>query len=309
MKYLQVFILAASLLLFQQCQSPSENKAEAKENLFPKELVEFTAYKQNPVFAATDTNTWDRHIRERGFILKEDSLYHMWYTGYADHKGDRHLGYATSKDGLSWERYPGNPLDTSHWIEDVFVMKKDSLYYMFAEGRDDVAHLFTSTNKINWNKIGDLQIFKTGGNPIDKGAYGTPAAWFENGTWYLFYERGDLGIWLATSTDLKTWKNVQDEPVIALGPDAYDKYAVAMNQVIKYKGLYYGYYHASAWENWKAWSTNIAVSKDLVHWQKYSGNPIIEHNTSSGIVVPHGNAYRLYTMHPDVKLFLPAGEK
>ncbi|MEJ0104544.1 MAG: hypothetical protein WDO19_19155 [Bacteroidota bacterium] len=82
-----------------------------------------------------------------------------------------------------------------------------------------------------------------------------------------FMNGGDLGIWLATSKDLKVWTNVQDDPVIAMGPEQYDKYAVAMNQVIKYNGLYYGYYHASAYADWKEWSTNVAVSKDLIHWK------------------------------------------
>lgn len=299
------FILAAFVML-QFCNSPEKDPGQQNDQHFPKELTVFKPWEGNPVFAATDSSTWDRHIRERGFILKEQDGYHMWYTGYAADDKDRHLGYATSADGIRWNRYEQNPLDSIHWIEDMFVVKKDSMYYMFAEGRDDVAHLFTSPDKIRWARIGDIQILKTDGNPIDKGPYGTPTAWFENDIWYLFYERGDLGIWLATSKDMKRWQNVQDEPVIALGPAAYDQYAVAMNQVIKYNGLYYGYYHASAWEDWREWSTNIAVSKDLIHWEKFSGNPIISDNTSSGIVVPEGKGYHLYTMHPEVKLFLPA---
>ena len=37
----------------------------------------------NPVFAGTGRDTWDRKIRERGYILiGEDGTYHLWYTGY-----------------------------------------------------------------------------------------------------------------------------------------------------------------------------------------------------------------------------------
>ncbi len=53
---------------------------------------------------------------------------------------------------------------------------------------------------------------KSDGNPISKGSYGTPSIWYENGLWYLFYEREDLGIWLATSPDLRygptNWMNL-----------------------------------------------------------------------------------------------------
>ena len=133
----------------------------------------------------------------------------------------------------------------------------------------------------------------------------TPTIWKENNKWYLFYERDDLGIWLATSTDCKKWTNLQDEPVLKMGPDNYDQFAVAMNQVIKYKGLYYGYYHASAFKDWHEWSTNVAVSADLVQWKKYSKNPIVGNNRSSGIMVNDGNRYRLYTMHPEVNVYFP----
>jgi len=109
---------------------------------------------------------------------------------------------------------------------------------------------------------------------------------------------------LATSKDHTIWTNVQDDPVIKMGPELYDLFAVAMNQVIKYKGIYYGYYHASAFKDWHEWSTNIAVSKDLIHWQKYSNNPILGNNQSSGILVSDGKQFRLYTMHRRINLFL-----
>src|SRR5436853_4693641 len=140
---------------------------------------------------------------------------------------------------------------------------------MVAEGKDDLAHLLSSRDGLEWTRHGLLDIRKTTGDKIAPGPYGTPTLLKDKGLWHLFYERNDLGIWLATSKDLKVWKNVQDDPVIALGPAAYDLYAVAMNQIIKYKGLYYGYYHASAFKDWREWSTDVAVSKDLIHWKKY----------------------------------------
>ena len=44
-------------------------------------------------------------------------------------------------------------------------------------------------------------------------------------------------------------------------------------------------------------------SKDLVHWQKFAGNPIIAGNRSSGIVVREDDGLRLYTMHEQVDAF------
>jgi hypothetical protein len=41
-----------------------------------------------------------------------------------------------------------------------------------------------------------------------------------------------------------------------------------------------------------------------VYWKKYSGNPIIRSNDSSGIFVDDGHGLRLYTMHPEIKLWV-----
>lgn len=298
-----IYLLIA--FLFLECGTNNRKQATP---LFPDELVHFIPYSKNPVFSGTDTTTWDRHIRERGYILKEDIIYHMWYTGYEEKNAEKHLGYATSNDGYNWTRYAGNPIYASAWVEDMSVVKYNGLYYMFAEGRGDTAHLLTSADRIHWAEQGNLDIRQKNGSPISPGPFGTPAIFIENGTWYLFYERADLGIWLATSKDLKVWTNVQDDPVIAPGPEAFDKYAVAMNQVIKHNGLYYGYYHASAFADWREWSTNVAVSEDLVHWKKYPGNPIVGENTSSGIMVNDGKRYRLYTMHEKVQVHFPVGD-
>lgn len=221
------------------------------------------------------------------------------------------LGYATSKDGIDWVRHPNNPLYKEHWVEDMMVVKDDGKYYMFAEGKDDLAHLLVSDDGLVWKRIGLLDIRMKDGDPISADPRGTPTAWKEeDGTWYLMYERYDLGIWLATSKDMKVWTNVQDDPVIKPGPGEYDKDLIALNQVIKYKGLFYAYYHGCAKDGPKArlWSTAVARSKDLIHWEKYQGNPLqpVEENKSSGIVVQDGDKFRLYTMHPEVYLHVPA---
>src|SRR5262245_48762805 len=204
-----------------------------REKDAPWSLVAWKAGAANPVFAGTGGPTWDRKIRERGYILVgDDGTYHLWYTGYdRDRPASMLLGHATSKDGTHWERDPHNPIFSESWVEDMCVVKNDGVYQMFAEGKNDIAHRLTSSDGIHWTDHGSLKIHKTDGSPIGPGPYGTPTAWFENGVWYLFYERGDLGIWLATSRDLKTWTNVRDDPVIAMGPEPYDASAVALNQI------------------------------------------------------------------------------
>ena len=298
-------LLCTVFILLIAC---NRKQTDEQTTEFPAELVSFEPHPNNPLFEGTgDSTTWDEKIRERGYILKEDNTYYLWYTGYTRATGDsiKYLGLATSNDGIAWTRSGKNPIHSSLWIEDMCVLKSDSIYYMFAESRGDTAHLLTSSDRVNWEDNGALNIRLKNGQPIGKGPYGTPAVWKENGTWYLFYERNDAAVWLATSTDLKVWTNVQDEPVLKTGPEKYDQFAVAFNQIIKYNGLYYAYYHASAFKDWREWTMNVAVSKDLVHWKKYGKNPILGFNKSSGIVVNDGEKFRLYTMHPEVNVYFP----
>lgn len=300
------FISFLTILYYSVLLSCNSDKKGSSE--FPSSMVHFAQAQNNPVFSGTGSNTWDSLIRERGYILKEDSLYSLWYTGYRNEDSVKFLGYATSTDGIKWTRFPGNPIYDSAWVEDMSVIKVDGLYYMFAEGRNDIAHLLTSSDKIHWQERGNLDIRLKSGKPIPSGAYGTPTVWRENNIWYLFYERDDTGVWLASSKDTKVWTNIQDEPVLEKGPETYDAFAVAMNQIVKFEGRYYGYYHATAFKDWHEWSTNVAVSDDLIHWKKYSNNPIVGNNRSSGILVNDGTGFRLYTMHPDVRLYFPENE-
>jgi sucrose-6-phosphate hydrolase SacC (GH32 family) len=302
--------LAAGLLLLVATRPGGAEQRQGAPKQSTWTLVSWVPLDGNPVFAGTGRDTWDRKIRERGYILVEgDGTYHLWYTGYASDKPTTmSLGHATSNDGIHWVRDPANPVFQESWVEDVCVVKQDGTYFLFAEGKDDIAHLLTSRDKVHWTDHGSLDIRKVDGTPISPGPYGTPTAWFEDGTSYLYYERGDRGVWLATSKDRKVWTNVKEDPVIALGPEAYDRTAVALNQIVKRDGWYYAFYHANSERPWKDWTTCVARSRDRVLWEKYPGNPIIRNNCSSAILVrtPEGKE-RLYTMHPDVKVFVPRG--
>lgn len=277
---------------------------------FPDELVRFEPATKNALFAGTGQDTWDEKIRERSYILREGNTWHLWYNGYNARRTPTHfLGYATSPDGWQWQRSRAEAIYDQGWIEDVCVVQHAGDYYLFSEGRDDLAHWLKSTDGQHWTEQGKLDIRQVDGNPIASGPCGTPTVWVEAGTWHLFYERNDAAVWLARSKDLKTWTHVQDEPVLKCGPEAYDRYAVAFDQVIKYQGRYYAYYHASGHVKWKEWSTNLAVSTDLVHWKKYPGNPVLpvdltDPQRSSAFLVPDGKRFRLYTTHPDVKVFV-----
>jgi hypothetical protein len=291
---------------------PEQVPALASRLKFPAELVRFVPYKNNPVFGPVK-GAWDARIRERGWILREDGAWKLWYSGYDGSKeGIRRLGYASSPDGISWTRHPGNPLLPELWVEDMMVVKDGGKYYMFAEGLNDRAHWLASDDGLKWTPLGKLDVRHKNGKPIADGPYGTPTVWRDGDRWLLYYEREDRGIWLAASTDMKVWTHVQEDPVMTPGPADHDRDLIALNQIIRHNGRYFAYYHGSARSGpcKGLWSTCVATSTDLVHWEKYAGNPLVpaRENKSSGIVVHDGRQYRLYTMHPEVHLHLPPGK-
>ena len=302
-------VLASALVLAAAGRARSQAQPAAPD--FPRELVDWEPYAGNPLFTATGGDTWDHEIRERGFILREGGLWKLWYTGYDSRKSEtKALGYATSSDGLRFARHPKNPIFAGVWTEDVCVLHRPDGWFMFAEGKDDVAHQLTSPDGVRWTEQGSLDIRTQSGTPLSPGPYGTPTVFVLGDTWHLFYERDDKGVWLATSRDRRVWRNVKDEPVLALGPEEYDRGAIALDQVIRYKGRYYGVYHANADPKWQGpWTTCLAVSDDLVSWRKYAGNPVVRSDDSSGVLVDDGERLRLYTMHPSVKLWLPRGAR
>lgn len=296
-----VCAVLAGVLSAARLSAPIESAARSH---FPSALVEFTADSRNPLFTGAGPGHWDAKIRERGWVMRDADGWHLWYTGYdGTREGLRQLGYATSADGLAWQRHPGNPLLPGAWVEDVMVVLHDGTYYLFAEGEQDRAHLLTSTDRVNWQRQGTLDIRYADGRPLSPGPFGTPTVWLENGVWHLFYERRDAGIWLATSRDLKVWTNVQDEPVLVPGPEQHDEYMIALNQVIKHGGRYFAIYHGTGGATaTRVWNTNLAESGDLRHWTKYPGNPILR-DKSSGQVLRDGAGWRLYTTHETVDLF------
>lgn len=304
---MKIFFASTVLIVLIACAGQHRSDVNTDDGFSPR-MTNFIPYPNNPVFTAGAPDAWDSKIRERGFILFEDSMYRMWYTGFRSHDDSdiKKLGYATSYDGIEWERHPKNPIFGEKWTEDMFVMKHEGTYYMFAEGPKDVAHYLTSPDGISWTERGDLVILKTTGDTIP-GPYGTPVVYVENGRWYLFYERNDEAIWMATSSDRKVWKNIQDEPVLKPGPEKFDLGAVAANQIVKHEGRYYMYYHANADPMWASkptpWSSNVAMSEDLIHWKKYPQNPITEGDHSSPVTVDDGKSLRLYTMHPEVWMY------
>jgi len=70
--------------------------------------ITWTKYASNPVITST-AGSWDSKYILCPCVISDTGLYKMWYTGI-DNSGTWSIGYTTSTNGISWNKYSGNPV-------------------------------------------------------------------------------------------------------------------------------------------------------------------------------------------------------
>ena len=188
------------------------------------------------------------------WVLQEGSTYKMWYVGHRiSGQNTSKVGYATSSDGITWTKYPGNPVvNRTTQDQDISVVRTDSgIYYMYIEVNNSWIDLLTSTDGITWTA--------NPSNPVRTVA-ASPVVWREGTSWFMLYESMQtpvLDIYLATSPDGLTWADSASNPVLT-GVDE-----VIPDSVIKDGSTYHLYYHRSDLAGFPVWH---ATSTNLTSW-------------------------------------------
>jgi sucrose-6-phosphate hydrolase SacC (GH32 family) len=149
-------------------------------------------WEHHPRILEVVPGTWEGQVVSAPSIIKEGDTYYMFYTGFDDRVlGKQAIGMATSKDLFHWERHPGNPVYE--------------------------APPWTIRNESGWLDCRDAHIIKHGDE-------------------FLLYtmvttDKMEGAISLASSTDLKTWKD--------LGPSLVAFQAPESPRVFEHKGTFY----------------------------------------------------------------------
>lgn len=197
--------------------------------------IEWTKYENNPVLMPGNQGEWDDANTDHACVLFIDGVYKMWYMGEDGHS--TRIGYATSADGINWDKYIGNPVldlgPAGSWDENEVlhpsVFFDGNIYHMWYNGYgQDVQRTgyATSEDGINWTKYA--------GNPVL--TVGDPVAWddymlalmgvvYEDNEYKMWYTGGDgtdedsryFRIGYATSPDGITWSKYENNPVLNIG--------------------------------------------------------------------------------------------
>jgi predicted GH43/DUF377 family glycosyl hydrolase len=193
------------------------------------------------------------------------------------------IGVASAKvssfDGLSWKEHAGNPvldigpggydhtsvLDPSVlWFHGTL-----SMYYTGIGGPPDRICLARSGDGYHW--------VKDEHNPVLSGR--CPHALLFNETVFLFYlvynEDGGYDVRLATSRDGVGFEKHPRRPVLPRGKEgAWDWFSVVTPRIFAEEGVFQMFYAADHERVDEPRGFGLAMSRDLVNWEKHPGNPI-----------------------------------
>ncbi len=128
-----------------------------------------------------------------------DQIYKMWYSAGGQYEPSA-IGYATSKDGLHWDRPFDHAVFTPDpklsWEKDrvtaAQVIKRNGAYYAFYIGFRDIHDaaigLAKSVDGIDkWERLPENPIIRPGLTGWDRSSCYKPFAIFDQGSWMLWY--------------------------------------------------------------------------------------------------------------------------
>ncbi len=205
---------------------------------------------------------FDSHAVDCPFLFWHGGRYYMTYVGW-DAIGYR-TGLASSDGLLSWHR-EGMILDRG------------------------LAGSVTEFNAALTCILRDNDLFGPSGlKKVDGRFIGTYHAYPRPG-----YESGPGAIGLCYGDDLYHWE-VQEPILRAEDGMAWEAGGLYKSWLLEHAGTYYLFYNAKNRDRWP-WieQTGVALSNDLVHWERHKGNPVLK-------VGPAGSFDDLFASDPCV---------
>jgi predicted GH43/DUF377 family glycosyl hydrolase len=222
----------------------------------------WTWYTGNPVLTP-GPDLWDAHDVGSPCVIKDGETYKMWYLGSPDININWKIGYATSSDGITWEKHP-NPVlefDGGIWenysLSAMYVIKDgDTLRMWYADEGFSVSGIgcAKSTDGITWIRSNENPVLRPGTIfSWDDVLVTVPSVILEDGKYRMWY----WGIgdsqggppWqtgYADSDDGVKWEKDSSNPVFRVGNTGEwdEDWAVALD-IFKidnsiYKMLYIG---------------------------------------------------------------------
>ena len=239
----------------------------------------------SPVLDVGSAGSWDGTSLGSVNVLLDDGLLKMWYSGCAGVICN--IGYATSTDGLSWTKYPGNPVLVSGYSWDTTIQNptviKDGTTYRMWFSANDFSYIrigyATSLDGVAWTEYPSPVLSPTSGG-WDQAVVSTPVVIREGPSLTMWYSGhvGDYSYRMgrATSQDGTNWTKDPANPIMSAAY-SWEESRVHPMQVLGGLGDYELYYYAA----FNYVQIGHAVSSDGVSWTRSPTSPILSPGPSS----------------------------
>ena len=239
---------------------------------------------EQPVLDNGTPGSWDEST---GFpsVLKLGDTFHMWYGGM-DAGGSMKIGYATSTDGESWEKYENNPVlstGVQGSIDEIRaylqnIVYDDSVFHMYYVGAESNGneHLLyaTSVDGTTWVKNGAPEFQYENGDPYE-GRVNRGDVYFDGDVFHMWAGMSGIGIYnvgYATSADGATWTVIESLVIDAPLGGEWDYPRIQVATVFEMDDMYHMWYSGGDLFDW---DIGYATSPDGLDWTKDEGNPVL----------------------------------
>ena len=237
-------------------------------------------YDGNPVLGPGAPGTWDERGVASPFVLAfADTALTMWYTGY---DGTTHrIGMATSADGVTWTKAPGNPVFApgapGTWdaeaVESPCVLFDGSVYTLFYGGRGNAGRAIgvaTSSDGVHWLRHPEPVLTPTPVPFWDDGEVYAPWVTSDGASFEMWYtgSNGFRQIGYAMSEDGLLWTKLFTPviPAQALEAVSFEPCVLVTGSVLR---IWYGARHESPGGGAFPGVIDTAQSIDGVDWSSH----------------------------------------
>jgi len=277
-----ILILISHPLFLTTCKESTEPEE-------PEEITGWQKHPDNPVLGPGPAGSWDdAYVGCPSVIIDNDTLY-MFYVG-GDGQNLR-IGVATSANGISWEKYPHNPildLGSEGTWDDYWVIFPHvrhgwgiEMWYQGNDGTTDRIGLAKSIllNTFTWEKSSENPFLEPGPEGSwDDMQVSTPFVylWESPGwvkTFRLYYAGSDgdyFRIGYAEAGNDYTWEKFENNPVLDVG--SWDSPRVQDPRIIEIGDTYHMWYSGGDFFTWRI---GHATSADGISWTKDPNNPVL----------------------------------
>ncbi len=172
--------------------------------------VQWKKFSNNPVFTPVP-NDWEYRTIGMNAIMFFNNKYHLWYGAGGDVKNG--LGYATSTDGINWERYSGNPIlepGVNDAWDSIFlggfsIWRENDAYKMWYSGRREdiwkIGYAVSSPTPPTERLIFLPRVYGLPGDTINVTLYADPIGGISGGDVAITFDPNVLAVTNVETTD------------------------------------------------------------------------------------------------------------